>query len=243
MLFAFREAAGRALLLPRRRPGARAPLWQLRKRASDLLAVAARYGSFPIILETYRECLRDIFDLPALKDLLRRVSSRAVRVVKVESRTPSPFAASLLYGYVANYLYDGDAPLAERRVQALSIDHLQLRELLGEAELRELLSPQAILEVERRLQRLSDERKVRHPDHVHDLLLALGDLSLPELGERTAPDAALEDWLAELVRARRVVVRVEPQCDPAPEHRSPAPAPEYGRSRHHRREPQRLRQR
>ena len=141
----FREAAGRALLLPRRRPGARAPLWQLRKRASDLLAVAARYGSFPIILETYRECLRDIFDLPALTDILTRVRSRTIRVVTVESRTPSPFSSSLLFGYVANYLYDGDAPLAERRAQALSVDQSQLRDLIGDTELRDLLD-EAVLE-------------------------------------------------------------------------------------------------
>ena len=135
----FREAAGRALLLPRRRPGARAPLWQLRKRAADLLAVAARFGSFPIILETYRECLRDIFDLPALTDILSRVRSRSIRVVNVESTTPSPFSSSLLFGYVANYIYDGDAPLAERRAQALSVDQSQLRDLIGDTELRDLL--------------------------------------------------------------------------------------------------------
>ncbi len=135
----FREAAGRALLLPRRRPGARAPLWQQRKRAADLLSVAARYGSFPIILETYREVLRDVFDLPALVDVLRRIRSRSIRVVTIESQTPSPFAASLLFNYVANYIYDGDAPLAERRAQALSVDQSQLRELIGEAELRDLL--------------------------------------------------------------------------------------------------------
>ena len=134
----FREAAGRALLLPRRRPGARTPLWQLRKRASDLLAVAARYGSFPIILETYRECLRDIFDLPALTDILTRVRSRSIRVVHVESAKPSPFSTSLLFGYVANYIYDGDAPLAERRAQALSVDQSQLRDLIGDTELRDL---------------------------------------------------------------------------------------------------------
>src|SRR5688572_13210273 len=148
----FREAAGRALLLPKRRPGARAPLWQLRKRASDLLAVAARYGSFPIILETYRECLRDIFDLPALTDVLRRIRSRTLRVVAVEARTPSPFSASLLFGYVANYLYDGDAPLAERRAQALSVDQSQLRDLIGDTELRDLLDEAVLETVESELQ-------------------------------------------------------------------------------------------
>ncbi|HUQ86500.1 MAG TPA: DEAD/DEAH box helicase, partial [Vicinamibacterales bacterium] len=150
----FREAAGRALLLPRRRPGARAPLWQLRKRASDLLAVAARFGSFPIILETYRECLRDIFDLPALTDILRRVRSRSIRVVNVESQKPSPFSASLLFGYVANYIYDGDAPLAERRAQALSVDQSQLRDLIGDTELRDLLDESVLDTLEQELQYL-----------------------------------------------------------------------------------------
>ena len=140
----FREVAGRALLLPRRRAGARAPLWQQRKRAADLLAVAARFGSFPALLETYRECLRDIFDMPALVDTLHQVGTRAIHVVTVDSQTPSPFASSLLFGYVANFLYDSDAPLAERRAQALSVDHSQLRELLGDAELRELLDPAVI---------------------------------------------------------------------------------------------------
>ncbi len=134
----FREAAGRALLLPKRRPGGRTPLWQLRKRSADLLAVASRFGSFPIVLEAYRECLRDVFDMPALVETLGRMERREIRVATVDSTVASPFAAALLFGYVANYLYDGDAPLAERRAQALSIDQAQLRELLGDAELREL---------------------------------------------------------------------------------------------------------
>ena len=117
----------------------RAPLWQQRKRAADLLAVASRYGSFPVLLETYRECLRDFFDMPALVATLADVRSRKIRVVTVDSETPSPFAASLLFSYVASFLYDGDAPLAERRAQALAVDQAQLRELLGDAELRELL--------------------------------------------------------------------------------------------------------
>ncbi len=136
----FREAAARALLIPRRRPGQRAPLWMQRKKAHDLLSVASRFGSFPIILETYRECLQDVFDVPALVELARRVARRDVRLVTVDTPSPSPFAASLLFGYVANYLYEGDAPLAERRAQALAVDQGQLRELLGAAELRELLS-------------------------------------------------------------------------------------------------------
>ncbi len=201
----FREAAGRALLLPRRRPGARAPLWQLRKRAADLLAVAARFGSFPIILETYRECLRDIFDLPALVDLMSRVRSRAIRVSTVDVRTPSPFAASLLFGYVANYLYDGDAPLAERRAQALAVDQSQLRELIGEGELRELVDADALSAIELDAQCLSERFHARSTDGVHDLLLRLGDLSRDELAARALPgvaDLALKDLVAE----RRVLL-------------------------------------
>ena len=181
----FREAAGRALLLPRRRPGARAPLWQLRKRASDLLAVAARFGSFPIILETYRECLRDIFDLPALTDIMRRVRSRSLRVVNVESQKPSPFSASLLFGYVANYIYDGDAPLAERRAQALSVDQSQLRDLIGDTELRDLLDESVLDTLEQELQHLPARFHARSTDAVHDLLLRLGDLTREEIAARS----------------------------------------------------------
>ncbi len=204
----FRENAARALLLPRRHPGRRSPLWQQRKRASDLLAVASRYGSFPILLETYRECLRDVFDLPGLTEILRRIASRAIRVVTRDTRTPSPFAASLLFSYVANFIYDADAPLAERRAQALSVDQAQLRELLGEAELRELFDPDAIEGLERSLQRL-EGRRVRHADGLHDLLLSLGDLSEAEILARSeAPDEAPR-WLEALVRDRRVIaVRV-----------------------------------
>jgi len=201
----FREAAGRALLLPRRRPGARAPLWQLRKRAADLLAVAARFGSFPIILETYRECLRDIFDLPALVDLMSRVRSRAIRVSTVDVRTPSPFAASLLFGYVANYLYDGDAPLAERRAQALAVDQSQLRELIGEGELRELVDADALSAIELDAQCLSERFHARSTDGVHDLLLRLGDLSRDELAARALPGVA-DLALTELVAGRRVLL-------------------------------------
>ena len=204
----FREAAGRALLLPRRRPGARAPLWQLRKRASDLLAVAARFGSFPIILETYRECLRDIFDLPALTDILTRVRSRSLRVVRVESATPSPFSASLLFGYVANYIYDGDAPLAERRAQALSVDQSQLRDLIGDTELRELLDPAALESLETDLQFLSERFHARSADAVHDLLLRLGDLTRDEIAARCETGVTAEA-VRQLVDERRIVaVRV-----------------------------------
>ncbi len=200
----FRETAARALLLPRRRPGARTPLWQQRKRASDLLAVASRFGSFPALLETYRELLRDYFDMPALVDTLRKLSSRTLRLTTIDSRVPSPFAASLLFSYVANYIYDGDAPLAERRAQALSVDQAQLRELLGDAELRELLDPDALVAVERQLQHLDEKYKVKTPDGLHDLLIRIGDLSAAEVRERALmPDVSAV--LRDLERARRAV--------------------------------------
>ncbi|HEX5475193.1 MAG TPA: DEAD/DEAH box helicase [Vicinamibacterales bacterium] len=211
----FREAAGRALLLPRRRPGGRTPLWQQRKRAADLLAVAARYGSFPMILETYRECLRDVFDLPALVETLRRMEARQIRVVTVDSTIPSPFASALLFGYVANYLYDGDAPLAERRAQALAIDQAQLRDLLGEAELRELLDADAIAEAERQLQQLDARYHARTVDGVHDLLLHLGDLTIGEVAARSAVTAASSiDVLVRDRRAITVPIAGEPRLVP-----------------------------
>ena len=200
----FREAAGRALLLPKRRPGARAPLWQQRKRAADLLAVAARFGSFPMILETYRECLRDVFDLPALVDLLTRVRSRSVRVHTVDVQKSSPFAASLLFGYVANYLYDGDAPLAERRAHALSVDQAQLADLIGEGELRTLVDPAALAALERDAQQLPEKYHARSTDAVHDLLLRLGDLTIAEIEARSLPGVA-GPALDELVARRRAL--------------------------------------
>ena len=177
----FREAAGRALLLPRRRADQRSPLWQLRKRSYDLLSVASRYPSFPLLLEAYRECLRDVFDMPALIETLRAIEQRQLRVHVVETRKPSPFAASLLFSYVANFVYEGDAPLAERRAQALTIDQDQLRELLGEADLRELLDADAIAEVEEAAQCLAENYRARSADGIHDLCLRLGDLSREEL--------------------------------------------------------------
>jgi ATP-dependent Lhr-like helicase len=200
----FRESAARALLLPRRRMDGRTPLWQQRKRSYDLLSVASRYPSFPILLEAYRECLRDVFDMPALMETLRLMENRSVRVHTVDSRTPSPFASALLFSYVANYIYDGDAPLAERRAQALSIDQDQLRELMGDADLRELLDANAIEETEEQLQCIVENYKARTMDGVHDLLLRLGDLTRDELRVRCVSDAVAES-VAKLMRARRVL--------------------------------------
>ena len=200
----FREAAGRALLLPRRRADQRSPLWQLRKRSYDLLSVASRYPSFPLLLEAYRECLRDVFDMPALLETLRAIEQRQLRVHVVETRTPSPFASSLLFSYVANFLYDGDAPLAERRAQALTIDQDQLRELLGEADLRELLDADAIAEVEEAAQCLAETHRARTPDGIHDLCLRLGDLSRAELERRVASPELLPH-VDRLLRSRRLL--------------------------------------
>ena len=210
----FREAAARALLLPRNHVGKRTPLWAQRKRAADLLAVAQQYPSFPIVLETYRECLRDAFDLPALVDVLRAVESRKIRVTTVDLTTPSPMAASLLFSFIGNFIYDEDAPAAERRAQALTIDHAQLRELLGETELRKLLDAEVVLEHGRQLQRL--DRPLRHADALHDLLLWLGDLGEDEIRRRTDPalvtdgkpavdPATVTGWIESLVRDRRIV--------------------------------------
>jgi ATP-dependent Lhr-like helicase len=200
----FREAAGRALLLPRRRADARSPLWQLRKRSYDLLSVASRYPTFPLLLESYRECLRDVFDMPALIETLRAIEQRQLRVHVVETRKPSPFAASLLFSYVANFLYDGDAPLAERRAQALTIDQDQLRELLGEADLRELLDANAIAEVEEAAQCLAEPYRARSADGIHDLCLRLGDLGREELARRVASPELLTQ-IDPLVRSRRLL--------------------------------------
>jgi ATP-dependent Lhr-like helicase len=199
----FREAAARALLLPRTRIQGRTPLWQQRKRAYDLLQVASRYGSFPIILEAYREALRDVFDVPALVELARKIRKRTVRVHVADTSKPSPFAASVLFRYVANFLYDGDAPLAERRAQALAIDQSQLRELLGEPELRELLDPEALEQTELELQHLDDRHKAKSIDAIHDLLLRLGDLSADELQARSLIDTA--EAARELLKQRRIL--------------------------------------
>lgn len=205
----FRENAARALLLPRRAPGRRTPLWLQRRKSSDLLAVAARYRSFPILLETYRECLRDVFDLPSLKQLLRDVETRAIRVHAIETRTPSPFAAALLFNYTAQFLYNADTPLSERRAQTLALDLTQLRELLGDADFRELLVADVIDEVALELQRLDGKHPVRDADEVHDRLREFGDLTRDEIAARceadSVADGSLDTWLAQLVERRRVV--------------------------------------
>ncbi len=205
----FRENAARALLLPRRGPGRRTPLWLQRQKAAHLLAVAARFRDFPIILETYRECLQDVFDLPALRELLAQLRARAIRLVQVDTAEPSPFARSLALEYTAAFMYEGDQPLAERRAQALTLDRDLLRALLGEEELAALLPPGAIEAVELELQALSPGRKPRDADGVHDLLRRLGDLSADELAARVEDPSALPAALAALAQDRRaVLVRV-----------------------------------
>ncbi|MDQ1687093.1 MAG: ATP-dependent helicase Lhr and Lhr-like helicase [Frankiaceae bacterium] len=201
----FRECAARALLLPRRNPNRRTPLWQQRQRSAQLLSVASTYGSFPIVLETMRECLQDVYDVPGLVQLMKDVESRAVRVVEVETQQPSPFARSLLFGYMAAFMYEGDSPLAERRAAALQLDTSLLAELLGQAELRELLDADAVAEVELEVSRLTPERRARDVEGVADLLRMLGDLTTSEALER----GATPQWLVELEDARRAIrVRV-----------------------------------
>jgi ATP-dependent Lhr-like helicase len=202
----FRENAARALLLPRKQPGKRTPLWMQRKRSADLLQVASRYRSFPIILETYRECLRDVFDLPALIELLTQVADRRVRVREVQSTSASPYAAALVFTWIGSFLYDDDQPRAERRAQALALDYAQLRELLGDAQLRELLDRDAVAEVELLLQRLDPRRAIRELDHVHDALRELGELSREQLRERCVPEGRdlLDAWVDRLIQERRV---------------------------------------
>jgi ATP-dependent Lhr-like helicase len=208
----FRECASRALLLPRRNPGQRTPLWQQRQRSAQLLEVASQYPAFPIVLETVREVLRDVFDVPALTALLRDIAARKVRVVEVETQTPSPFGKSLLFRYVGAFMYEGDAPLAERRAQALSLDPALLAELLGQDGLRELLDPAVIAETERDLQHLSASRRCRDLEGVADLLRTAGPLTADEVAERCAEPGAAHDWLGELSAARRIIaVRIAGQ--------------------------------
>ncbi|NYF57625.1 ATP-dependent Lhr-like helicase [Micromonospora purpureochromogenes] len=201
----FRECAARSLLLPRRDPRRRQPLWQQRQRAAQLLDVAREYADFPVTLEAARECLQDVFDQPALAELMRDLTARKVRLVEVETDRPSPFARSLLFGYVGAFLYEGDAPLAERRAAALALDSALLGELLGRVDLRELLDPAVLAETERQLRWLTEQRRPRDAEDVVELLRVVGDLSEAELAERGAP----LPWLTELEAARRVLrVRV-----------------------------------
>ncbi len=199
----FRECAARALLLPRRRPDSRTPLWQQRQRAADLLAVAAKYPSFPILLEASRECLQEVFDVPALRQVLGDLRARRIRLVTVDTAKASPFAQSLLFNWIATYMYEGDAPLAERRAAALALDRDLLRELLGAEELRELIDADVLADLELHLQCLTERRRARSPDEAHDLLRQLGELSLGELDLRTRVEGAAEGWLATLVAQRR----------------------------------------
>ncbi|MFK0118841.1 ATP-dependent helicase [Streptomyces sp. NPDC090994] len=197
----FRECAARALLLPRRNPGKRTPLWQQRQRASQLLEVASEFGSFPIVLEAVRECLQDVFDVPGLVELMGDVEARKVRLVEVTTPEPSPFARSLLFGYVAQFLYEGDSPLAERRAAALSLDSRLLAELLGQAELRELLDAEVLTELEQELQWLTEDRRIKDVEGVADLLRVLGPLTDTELAARGAEP----QWAQELAAARRAL--------------------------------------
>jgi ATP-dependent Lhr-like helicase len=206
----FRECASRALLLPRRQPGRRTPLWQQRQRSAQLLEVASRYPAFPIVLETVRECLRDVFDVPALKELLREIAARKVRVVEVETQTPSPFGKSLLFKYVGAFMYEGDAPLAERRAQALALDPGLLAELLGTEGLRELLDPEVVVRTEAERQHLADGRRARDVEGLADLLRDAGPYTAAELADRC--DSPPTEWLAELIAQRRVIeVRISGQ--------------------------------
>ncbi len=200
----FRECAARALLLPRRHPGKRSPLWHQRRRAAQLLDVARKYPDFPVVLETVRECLQDVYDVPALTGLMARIAQRRVRVLEVETPTPSPFAASLLFGYVGAFMYEGDSPLAERRAAALSLDTALLAELLGRVELRELLDPEVMAATERQLQHLAEDRRARDAERVADLLRLLGPLTEEEIASRaTASD--IRPWLDGLQAARRAL--------------------------------------
>jgi ATP-dependent Lhr-like helicase len=192
------------LLLPRRDPGRRSPLWQQRQRASQLLEVAREFPDFPIVLETVREVLSDVYDLPSLLEVTAAITQRSIRLIEVETNVPSPFARSLLFGYVAAFLYEGDSPLAERRAAALSIDPALLAELLGRAELREVLDPVVIEQTEAELQRLAPDRRARDAEGVVDLLRILGPLSIAEVDDRTLNEVDVTAALELLARTNRV---------------------------------------
>ena len=197
----FRECAARALLLPRRDPKRRSPLWQQRQRSAQLLAVAGRYEQFPITLEAMRECVQDVYDLPGLRELMTDIAARRVAVVEVATPSPSPFARSLLFGYVGMFLYEADAPLAERRAAALSLDSTLLAELLGSEAIRELLDPDVLVEIEAALQRLAPDRQARDAEGAADLLRFLGDLTTEEAAAR----GVRSEWLTGLQAARRAI--------------------------------------
>lgn len=203
----FRECAARALLLPRLNPQKRAPLWQQRQRSAQLLEVARRHPTFPIILETLREVLQDVYDLPALLRIVRAIGDRRIRLVETTTSQPSPFARDLLFGYVGAFMYEGDSPLAERRAAALSIDPTLLSELLGKVELRELLDPAVIVQFEAEAQRLAPDRRVRGAVGVADLLRLLGPLDADEVAARLEGGVAAEAaaHLAELIAAKRAI--------------------------------------
>ncbi|MGX4761815.1 Lhr family ATP-dependent helicase [Corynebacterium minutissimum] len=199
----FRECAARALLLPRRNPGKRAPLWQQRQRAEQLLDVARNYPSFPIILETVRECVQDVYDLPALTEVMRELAHRRIRIAEVTTEQPSPFASSLLFNYTGAFMYEGDSPLAEKRAAALALDPALLAKLLGTVELRELLDADVIAEVHAQLQRTTPERQARTTEEVADLLRVLGPISVEEFGTHaTVPLSALDALGARIMRVR-----------------------------------------
>jgi ATP-dependent Lhr-like helicase len=201
----FRENAARALLIPRARPGKRTPLWQQRLKSQSLLQVAGKYGEFPVVLETYRECLRDVLDVPGLVELLTRIGRREISLVEVETPTASPFASSLLFDYVATYMYEGDTPNAERRAAALSLDRDLLRELLGQEELRDLIDPSALATVEADLQGCSEERRATNRDQLHDILRRIGDLTAAEAQARSLEPA---DSMLEALEAERRAIRI-----------------------------------
>ena len=199
----FRECAARALLLPRRNPGKRAPLWQQRQRAEQLLDVARNYPSFPIILETVRECVQDVYDLPALTEVMRELAHRRIRIAEVTTEQPSPFASSLLFNYTGAFMYEGDSPLAEKRAAALALDPALLAKLLGTVELRELLDGEIISEVHAQLQRTTPERQARTTEEVADLLRVLGPVPVDELGAHcTVPLRALDALGARIMQVR-----------------------------------------
>jgi ATP-dependent Lhr-like helicase len=200
----FRENASRSLLIPRAYPGKRTPLWQQRLKSQSLLEVARDFPRFPVILETYRECLKDVLDLPALAELLRDLHSRRLGLVEVETPTASPFASSLLFDYVATYMYEGDTPNAERRAAALALDRDLLRELLGQEELRELIDPEALEEVEAQLQHRTEAGRAGDRDALQQLLRNLGDLTEAECEERVAEGYSAKSMLEKLVKERRV---------------------------------------